>query len=93
MAELVIRGQAQQQILDTYAYYEDLKEGLGDRFEQELDGILDRIEQNPKFFQAEDRVFRRAHLKRFPYTVYFRSRFEDIHCLCMASGKSRGRLA
>ena len=71
MYTLVIREKAQQQILDIYGYYEDIGTGLGDRFEQELDEVLDRIEKNPKHFQAVDKVFRRAHLRKFPYTIYY----------------------
>lgn len=71
MLELVIRDKAQRQILDIYSYYEDTAEGLGDSFEKELDTFLSRIEQNPKQFQAVDKIFRRAHLRQFPYSIYY----------------------
>lgn len=71
MYEITIREKAQHQILDIYSYYEDIQSGLGDRFEKELDSYLDKIENNPKQFQAVDKVFRRAHLKVFPYTLYY----------------------
>ncbi|MEM6342957.1 MAG: hypothetical protein AAF927_03720 [Bacteroidota bacterium] len=32
---------------------------------------MDRISQNPQQFQQEDAVFRRAHLQKFPYTIYY----------------------
>ncbi|MEL6676290.1 MAG: type II toxin-antitoxin system RelE/ParE family toxin [Bacteroidota bacterium] len=69
--ELVIREKAQQQILDIYSYYEDLQPGLGDRFEAELDLFFDLLEQGPRQFQAVDKVFRRAHLQTFPYTLFY----------------------
>lgn len=34
---LLIRKNVQQQFLDIYSYYEDLKVGLGDRFEEEME--------------------------------------------------------
>lgn len=71
MLELVIRGAAQRQILDIYAYYEDLQAGLGDRFEKELYAFFDRIESNPQHFQKVDSIFRRAHLQKFPFTIYY----------------------
>lgn len=71
MYEITIREKAQQQILDIFSHYEDIQIGLGDRFESELDSFLDRIENNPNQFQAVDKVFRRAHLKIFPYTIYY----------------------
>ncbi len=71
MYEITIREKAQQQILDIYSYYEDIQAGLGDRFEKELDAYLDQLELNPKQFQSVDKIFRRAHLRIFPYTLYY----------------------
>jgi len=60
---------ARADTLDAIDWYEDRLPGLGQNFAAELDGLIDRIADNPLQFPIVRRRVRRAILPRFPYGV------------------------
>lgn len=62
---------AQHDVADTAAWYEAQRPGLGERFMEALDGLFNRMAENPRQFPIIESAVRRALLRRFPYAIYF----------------------
>ncbi len=70
MWALTLRLQAQLDAHDAADWYENQRLGLGIRFLNELDDVVNRIRAHPfQFPEIHPRV-RRGLLSRFPYSVY-----------------------
>lgn len=70
--KLEIRPTARRDITDARDWYrEQPAEGLDLRFVQELDRVFESLVEHPVGFPVVYRDFRRANLKRFPYSVFF----------------------
>ena len=65
--------EADLDVVDAVAWYEEQRSGLGAQMLLELDAVMARIVQMPlQFPEIKDGV-RRALLQRFPYSVYFKA--------------------
>lgn len=69
---LVFRPEVRKEIDEVYSWYESQQPGLGDNFLEQVDEALDRICQMPESYLAIYRDVRRAVVRRFPYTIYYR---------------------
>lgn len=87
MLPIGLTQDARQDLAATWAWYEDQKLGLGDRFVEQCDHLFDRIRQMPELYELVHRSqVRRAKLRRFPYVVYYRLRGDDIEILAIIHG-------
>lgn len=62
---------ARRDFEEAQDYYWDIDPDLGERFEEEVAGLLDEILVNPRVFARGFEGFRRAVIRGFPYVVYF----------------------
>ena len=62
---------ARAELLDSQDWYEAEAAGLGRRFREEVDRAVQRIIENPLQFPLLFRSVRRAHIRTFPYGLYF----------------------
>jgi plasmid stabilization system protein ParE len=63
---------AEADLFDAAIAYEREREGLGSRFESQVDRVLTRISTRPlQFAQIADDGVRRALVRVFPYAVFF----------------------
>jgi plasmid stabilization system protein ParE len=69
---LVFRPEVLPELDEVYRWYESQQLGLGDDFLEEIEQALDRIFQMPEAYTAVYRDVRRAVVRRFPYTIYYR---------------------
>ncbi|MFN6571908.1 type II toxin-antitoxin system RelE/ParE family toxin [Dendronalium sp. ChiSLP03b] len=69
---LVFRPEVQEELNETYSWYESQKPGLGDEFLDCVDETVNRISQMPESYVIAYRDIRRALVQRFPYAVYYR---------------------
>jgi plasmid stabilization system protein ParE len=69
--QIRIQPLAEQDVRETYAWYNSRRENLGSEFLESLEVCLDRIAQNPKSYQVVHKHVRRALLRRFPFCVYY----------------------
>lgn len=69
--KLIISTPASEEYEEASQYYRTKSSELAGRFSEELLDVIERIEQNPFQFQIEDDIYRRAHLKRFPFTIFY----------------------
>lgn len=68
-----ILPRAEHEIQHAQNWYEARREGLGQRFLDELDAVVARIADGPQRFPRwlDDTRYQRAGLSRFPYVVMF----------------------
>jgi hypothetical protein len=71
MYELEIKEEASVEILDAYIYYENKQLGLGDRFEEDLEVHLNRVQKYPEHYQIKRNPYREALLEFFPYLIIY----------------------
>jgi plasmid stabilization system protein ParE len=69
-------------------WYESQSAGLGWRFVEAIDEIVTRIRELPDGFPTweEDRRFRKAVVRRFPYVLFYRELTEAIEVVAVAHG-------
>jgi mRNA-degrading endonuclease RelE of RelBE toxin-antitoxin system len=69
---LIFHPIAEKEYLESIAWYEDSKTGLGERFIKEIESILDHLEQNPFLFPVKKAKLREANVRIFPYLVVYK---------------------
>lgn len=68
---LRLTPEAEADVDDSHAWYEEQRIGLGEAFLRVLDAAVASIQRHPEAYQLVDRTMRRALLRRFPYAVFF----------------------
>jgi len=69
--ELIIRPEAEADLADAFAWYEDRLQGLGADLLRCVDAVFNAIIRNPRQYPQVHRTIRRALTRRFPYEVFF----------------------
>ena len=77
------RDEAELDIIDAVAWYEEQRAGLGGEFLIELDAVMQRVAQTPLQFPQIKHGVRRALLNRFPYSVYFLASDEMVDVIAV----------
>ena len=68
---IVVRAEAEAELREAYAWYEERRPGLGDEFLRAVDVCMVSIQRAPKSHPVIHRGMRRALLRRFPYGVFY----------------------
>ena len=69
--KLILRQEAERDLTEAHAWYEERVPGPGSDFLIIVERTLESIDENPSQFPVIYRKVRRALLSRFPYGVYF----------------------
>jgi len=77
----------QREVDEVCAWYDERKEHLGDEFFQEVERVLASIAANPQAFPQSSRGRRKAHLKQFPYTIFYRIHTDRVRILTIRHDK------
>jgi Plasmid stabilization system protein len=72
MHKVILSGNAHQDLAKTVRRYEDISTNLANRFLDDFDVAIDRLEQNPNLCSIYEDHFRFVKLKNFPYVLIFR---------------------
>ncbi len=64
--------EAEQEYLDAARWYNDQKSGLNASFILCVDEALQRILRHPEMYSAVYHEKRRAAVKRFPYSIFYK---------------------
>ena len=75
---LLIRPEAQSEVVNAFDWYQRCVPGLGQEFLSEIDHVMNGIAQNPLQFPRVFKSVRRALVRRFPYQVLFVSDEERV---------------
>ena len=68
----IISSRAQKEMIKSFDWYEQQKNGLGDRF---INDVLDRIssiEQNPELYTSTFKSYRETSITMFPFIIVYR---------------------
>lgn len=71
--DIVFLPAAQGEAVEAQDWYEQEVAGLGARFRAALDVAVQAVAENPNQFPVVFRDIRRALLRRFPYSIFFRA--------------------
>ena len=63
---------ARREVIDAHAWFTERSTGLGERFLNEVDRVVGLIAESPEGFPVLHRDLRRARLRRFPYSLFYR---------------------
>jgi plasmid stabilization system protein ParE len=77
-ADFIITAEAHQDITEAYDWYEDRRPGLGEDFLGAVDACFQRIRRRPELVPIAYETYRRAIIRRFPYTVIYEATAETI---------------
>lgn len=70
--ELIIRPEAEQDLDDAFAWYEEKRQGLGHDFLLQINAGLRLLERSPLIFAEQYKGIRRHLIRRFPYKIFYR---------------------
>ncbi len=79
--ELIIKEEANLEIIDSYLFYESKSKGLGEKFLNCLETHFDRIKSNPEHYRIKIKSYREVFIKKFPYSDYIRNHWQSDYCL------------
>lgn len=74
---------AERELEEIENYYDGIREGLGDRFREEMEMTVSRILKYPNGWQSLSAVVRRCRLNSFPYGIIYRVKSDEIRLLAV----------
>jgi plasmid stabilization system protein ParE len=86
---VAFRPQAEAELLEARAWYEERRPGLGALFAASVTSTVERIVETPLAYPRVHGETRRAVLRRFPYALYFRVLTEEVVILAVIHGRRR----
>jgi len=75
---VVFRHAARREFDEAALWYEERRRGLGIQFVSEIDHAIDLAAENPERFPVMHRDVRCVRVRRFPYSVFFRTESRRI---------------
>jgi len=70
-ADLIVAPEAERDIGEAYAWYEDRRPGLGEEFLNCVDACIHAVCRMPEMHARAHGDYRRALVRRFPYAVFY----------------------
>lgn len=80
---LIVKPEAELDILRTAQWYEKKQQDLGLRFLDEVEEKLDWITSNPLHYQVRYNTTRFSLIKHFPYAIHFIVEDKDVIVLAV----------
>ena len=71
-ADLLLAPEAERDITEAYAWYEERRVGLGEEFLSAIDACIERIRRRPDSYAPVHESYRRSLPRRFPYAVFYK---------------------
>ena len=69
---ILFHPKAETEFLNAYLWYEELLEGLGERFSNAVENQIKLISKNPEHYQLRKKDCRESRTKIFPYLIVFK---------------------
>jgi len=83
---------ARAELIGAQDWYESEAPGLGRRFRAEIGAVVQRLTDNPRQFPVVHRDVRRAKVRKFPYTLFFRMEADAVMVIaCFHSSRDPRR--
>ena len=80
---------AEREFVASVAYYESREPGLGSRFRDEVETVMDWILRFPEVPRVRQKGYRRVNLRTFPHYVAYVIRGDLIWVVAIAHGHQR----
>ena len=81
--------QAERELVASVAYYESREPGLGSRFRDEVEDVVNWILRFPEVPRLRQKGYRRVNLRTFPHYVAYVIRGDTIWIVAIAHGHQR----
>ncbi len=81
--ELIFVPEAEEDVDGAYAWYESRRSGLGEEFMSCVDACLQAIRRNPEMYACAHESYRRALVRRFPYSVFYECADDIVIVYCI----------
>jgi toxin ParE1/3/4 len=78
---LIYHPEAEAELIEAAQFYENHVLGLGQRFLNEFEIALSKIQESPESWQRVDAELRRYVMPRFPYGIYYRCQGDELRIL------------
>jgi plasmid stabilization system protein ParE len=88
---LRVRPEAEQDIEEAAAWYEQQRLGLGHEFLDEVLRVFEKLSGQPALYPEVHRETRRALTRRFPFGVYYRLQGQCIVVVAVMHGSRNPR--
>ena len=83
--------EANEDLLEARAWYDNIRPGLGDRFALAVEATVEAIAEHPLQFPVVYRSRRRAGVRRFPYGIFFAVQADRIVMIACFHGRRNPR--
>jgi plasmid stabilization system protein ParE len=84
---VVLRREARAEFDEAFDWYEQKRAGLGVEFAEQVQAVFDRISAMPELHAMVYKDVRKALVRRFPYSVFYRVRPGKVVVLAVFHGK------
>jgi len=84
MKNIVFHELAEKELLSSRDFYDELTPYLGMKFILEVEHIIHIIKNNPLTFPIYFKNYRKALLRKFPYSIIYRIENERVLILAIA---------
>jgi plasmid stabilization system protein ParE len=88
-ATVEFHPEALNELLAAQEWYAERAEGLGDAFAAELERAVDLISEQPLAWPLFEGEIRKFVVRRFPFSVFYRSMESAIQILAVAHAKRK----
>lgn len=75
---ITFTSEAEDDSYQGYAWYESRRIGLGREFITAVDACLQLISRNPKLYQTIYKDYRRAVVRRFPFSIIYEGTDSEV---------------
>ncbi|MDZ7288316.1 MAG: type II toxin-antitoxin system RelE/ParE family toxin [candidate division KSB1 bacterium] len=82
-AKLIIAPEAEQDISEAYAWYENRRIGLGEEFLSCVDACIQAICRMPEMYAVAHENYRRGLVRRFPYSIFYEYEDNTVTVYCV----------
>lgn len=83
--------EANEDLLDARAWYDNIRPQLGERFALAVDATVEALADHPLQFPVVHRGRRRAGVRRFPYGIFFEVEEHRITVIACFHGRREPR--
>jgi plasmid stabilization system protein ParE len=67
-----ISSRAQKEISESWNWYEERQQGLGDRFVRAVISRISEIEQHPERYPSRYKTYKETLIESFPYLIIYK---------------------
>jgi plasmid stabilization system protein ParE len=80
---------AREELNEAAAFYEASVPGLGEAFLDDVERAIETVRESPGIGASMGRGFRKSILRRFPFTIVYAHRDEEIVIVAIAHQRRR----